>query len=431
MKWDISREDNIMDYIIEDANGFDLENVERKDITNNDTIKKMVFKKAGLTKRCKKQIKKKTMFALISAAAVLVLGVVTVGASGSFDSTFGEFFAGEAVDGLYGKGDASVSVKGDLKAEFMGVTGDNTSAYAAISVKKADGSSFADKDKDVVILFGEDISVDKNGKESMIDCFDYDITMKNPIFDFSHHSFSGGYDCSLSSDDTIKILFSISGSDVSPKGKEFEFSAGPELCLYQIDKRLCEAEYGEAESDKLYDSMKKYLPELKDGQVILRYYDEVLNKWFLVIADKTVYNFELSANVKMNYHTEYKEFDITSDKTAGDKQTKLVINEVTAGAFTVCVKGEASSITEKGASDIADDISKSSVYLTMKDGSRIEIECCNSMQFGVEQPGAGMEGTAEFSWTFKYPSTLRYKNGIIDPDDIESLTVGDMTFNAK
>ncbi len=427
MKWDISREDNIMDYIIEDANEFDLENVERKDITNNDTIKKMVFKKAGLTKRCKKQIKKKTMFALISAAAVLVLGVVTVGASGSFDSTFGEFFAGEAVDGLYGKGDASVSVKGDLKAEFMGVTGDNTSAYAAISVKKADGSSFADKDKDVVILLGEDISVDKNGKESMIDCFDYDIKMKNPIFDFSNHSFSGGYDCSLSSDDTINLLFTISSCDVDPKGKEFEVSAGPELYLYQIDKRLCEAEYGEAESDKLYAQMKKYVPELKDGQVILRYYDEALNKWFLVIADKTVYNFELSANVKMNYRTNYKEFKITKEINI-DGKTSLQLDKVTAGAFSVDIKGKLDSVSQKETNNICNDFEKNPIYLIMNDGSKIKCESySSSCSFSSKE---GENGTAEFDWIFDY-SLIENKRKLIDVNNIASITIGDMKFDIK
>lgn len=420
-----------MDNMIEGADDFMLENVERNDLVDSGIIKKMAFERAGISKTHKKRMKKGTMITLIAAAAaVLALGTATVGASGSFDSVFGEYFAGESVDGLYAGGNASVDVKGGLKAEFLGVTGDNTSAYAAISVKKADGGSFADKDKDVVILLGEDISVDKNGKESIIDCFDYDVEMKNPIFDFSPHSFNSGYNCSLNSDDTINLLFSISGCDVDPKGKEFEFSAGPELYLYQIDKRLCEAEYGEAQSDKLYAQMKKYVPELKDGQVILRYYDEALDKWFLVIADKTVYNFELSAHVKMNYRTEYKEFDITSNKTVSYNRTKLLINEATAGAFTVCVKGESGSITEGAASDISDDVSKSSVYLTMKDGSRVECKC-SSTKFGGQLPGEGMEGTADFAWTFEYSSTPRYRQGIIDPNDIVSLTVGDMTFNVK
>lgn len=428
MKWDISREDNIMDYIIEDANEFDLENVERKDITNNDTIKKMVFKKADLTKRCKKHIKKKTMFALISAAAVLVLGMVTVGASGSFDSAFGEFFAGEAVDGLYGKGDASVNIKGDLKAEFMGVTGDNTSAYASISLKKADGSSFADKDKDVVILLGEDISVDKNGKETMIDCFDYDIKMKNPIFDFSQHSFSSGYDCSLSSDDTINLLFTISSSDVDPKGKEFEVSAGPELYLYQIDKRLCEAEYGEAESDKLYAQMKKYVPELKDGQVVLRYYDEALNKWFLVIADKTVYNFELSANVKMNYRTDYKEFKITKEFDVNSKKN-LQLDKVTAGAFAVNIKGRIGSISQREIINIRNNFEKNPIYLIMNDGSKIKCESYSS-SCSFSSIKEGKNGTAEFDWIFDY-SLIENKRKIIDVNNIESITIGDIKFDIK
>ncbi len=430
MKWDISRDDNIMDNIIDGADDFMLEDIQRNDVVDTKVIKKMTLEKSGIVKSSKKRVKKRTVFTLIAAAvAIIALGTVAVGASGTFDSVFGEYFAGEPTNGLYPGGNVSVNINGELKADFMGITGDDRVALAAISITKEDGSDFVSGKMDSFVSFSGDNDLDENGMISMTSA-EENVTLNKTLSVPDSMLDAYGYVGNLSTNNTVELLFGIrSEPDVSPKGRGLYFSIAPKMYIYQIDKRLFDFEFEEM-SDVCAD-MKKYRSELKDGQVLKIYYDTKVDKWFLITAYKTAYDFDLSVSVKLNYRSDNKYFYTSADNIVTCKSATCRICDISAGSLMVSMNGECvSDISDFDVSfsddseKISDSIANSKVFLTMKDGT--EVACrCDTYSSGDQ------DGKYDWEWIFTYVDPNSDRLMRIDPENIVSITVDDMTFSVK
>ena len=90
-----------------DAAENDIVNVNEETVIRDtgvkaEDVKETVMMKVRNEKKPVRKIRRKNIISLVAAAAaVAVLGTVTVGAAGGFNSTFGEYFAGEPADGVY------------------------------------------------------------------------------------------------------------------------------------------------------------------------------------------------------------------------------------------------------------------------------------------------------------------------------------------
>ena len=106
-------------------------------------IKRGALEMTGM-KASKKHTGKKLTVLLIAAALAVAAVGTTAAATGSFNSAFGQMIAGEAIDGLYSAGKAQIS-SDTLNVEFEGVTGDDRSAMAVLTITKKDGTAFTEQ----------------------------------------------------------------------------------------------------------------------------------------------------------------------------------------------------------------------------------------------------------------------------------------------
>ena len=88
---------------------------------STDKVKELfgeMVKNNGKTKAVKKRKTKKVITVIAAAiAAVLALGTITAGATGSFNGVFGKMFSGQAADGMYSGG--SVDISSNIVARAM------------------------------------------------------------------------------------------------------------------------------------------------------------------------------------------------------------------------------------------------------------------------------------------------------------------------
>lgn len=440
-----------MDHIVDNIDDTIPDDVVKPNDIDSREIRKMAFEKAGISQKPKKHRKKRVVFTLIAAVlAAAVLGTATAGASGSFDAVFGEYFAGESSEGLYPGGEVSIDVNSDFRAEFLGVSGDNANAVAAIAIKKADGSSFVSGEKKVFIRYFDDDDINKNGKISSV--YDYidgydgegemteqqrmaservNVDLESPGLAglFGRHAATGSvFEGSVSTDPvlddnrTVKIMCGISSND-NPQGKKLDINIGPRLFVYEINETICEIpENVDFTEEKEF---RKYISKLKDGQVLTDYYDYITEKQYLVIADKTLYDFELNVHVRLNYKANYKTFDISGNNTITCQTEKCTITEITAGAFGIGIKAEGRREQIKDPGKLMEQIENLPIYLTMKDGSKVK--CYNHIG-----GGSGSDESCQFDWELVYYSKDNdNKQLLIDTDDIVSVTIGEMEFNVN
>ena len=144
---------NIFDYMEHDIENIDEQTVLEETGVKTENVKEIFMSKLNSeNKTTKKHGKKKIVVVLAAAvAAALALGTVGAGAAGSFNSVFGEHFAGERVKGVYAGGNISIETNSEYKAELLGISGDNYNAFAALSFKRADGKNFADNIEDYTV----------------------------------------------------------------------------------------------------------------------------------------------------------------------------------------------------------------------------------------------------------------------------------------
>ncbi len=114
--------------------------IEQNDIDYR-TIQSQAFAELGLKQ--KKHFSGKRLTITLVAAAI-GLSTIGVGAAAtvSFQQAFGDVFTGESPEGVSNGTNLFVETNKQVNVDFLGVCGNSDSAYASVSVKKSDGSSF-------------------------------------------------------------------------------------------------------------------------------------------------------------------------------------------------------------------------------------------------------------------------------------------------
>lgn len=138
---------NVFDYLEVDPQQLDTMQVQKETGINEENVTKLLREKMNKGKVTKIHRKRK-IFAFLAAAvaATLVIGTVSAGAAGSFNSVFGERFAGERVNGIYSGGNVSIQTDPQFSGELFGITGDDNNVFNAISIRHSDRKAFIDGD---------------------------------------------------------------------------------------------------------------------------------------------------------------------------------------------------------------------------------------------------------------------------------------------
>ena len=123
---------NIFNYMLTDPENIDEKTIYEETGVNTDNVKALVMDKIheNKTTSLKKNHKKRWTISLIAAAAAVAVVGTTAAATGSFNSTFGQWFAGFESE--------------KLNCNFKGIAGDKSEVYAVMSLTKKDGSKFVE-----------------------------------------------------------------------------------------------------------------------------------------------------------------------------------------------------------------------------------------------------------------------------------------------
>ncbi len=315
MKWDISKENNIFDFVDDDMENISKEKIAQKNDIDEKEIKTMVFNRLAIKENKKRKVTRK--FITILAAAVIgatVLGTAATAATGGFNAVFAERFAGEQSYGVFSGGNVQISSNDNIDAELLGISGDDHTVVGVLTLKNADGSDFIPGD-DVEnyfvtesdnndLVYWNDLTYSENHLDvtrslwSRITGDDFD--QSNYIINYS-----------LTDSKTIKCEIVFGDDSRNIKGERLSYS-NSSIYLYHIDKILCQYDSSKERMDQLNQDVKnnssatldreQALMEgakktLKDDQVI-----NFTSDWStLVVATKTKIDIDLDTAFTLNY----------------------------------------------------------------------------------------------------------------------------------
>lgn len=309
---------------------------------NSAAVKENVMKEIKNNKKPVRRIKKKTIISLIAAAAaVAVLGTVSVGASGGFSDTFGEYFAGEPADGVFSGGDVKTeSSKVDIN--FMGITGNDDQVIAMMKLKNKDGSPFVDT-TDNVFIDQFDLSYLNN-----IDNDPADVHIESTLWDDisgQAHYFGGNIIYSFDDESTISaMVVATNNLNGSLKGHRLSVS-DKKIYAYTKIKTLYVPKDGDGYSKLVTDDgepymqtdgpileemTEKYKDTLKDNQIIRFNADD--NS--VIIAEKTEIELDINVGVTLNYKSTSRNIEGAKGKNYTINNTKWDINYINVNSFT-------------------------------------------------------------------------------------------------
>lgn len=350
----------IFDKSENDIIGIDENTVIRDTGVKTENVKETVMKTIKTEKKPVRKIKRKTVISLIAAAvAVAVVGTVTVGASGGFNTTFGEYFAGEPADGVYsGKDVTTESEKVDIN--FMGIAGDDNQVFAMMTIKNKDGSPFVKTTEDTFLdqfswREGEDFS--DSGEYSMVaekTLWDSMIYPGADNFGDIRYSFKDEY--------TLNALVCCNcPSYTAPlKGRRLKIN-DEKVYAYTPVKTLYTARDGDGYSRYetyadgsqelitdgpiLEEMYEKYESTLADNQVIMP--DMRGSGTKVIIAEKTELDLDLNVEVTLNYKSTTLDLESANGKTYNVSGSEWTVHFLTAKSFTIELYADCGNITKK------------------------------------------------------------------------------------
>ena len=387
---------NIYDHLDKDIGQVDEKTIIGDPDVNTDNVKKLFREKlnaqenSGKTssRKIKRRGKKRTiLIAAAVAASMVVFGAVGAGAAGSFDSVFGENFAGDKVDGVYSGGNVSVSSADGYKTEFLGIAGDYHSVAAAVNITKADGSAFVSGDniRYTYILdtpygiIGE--KDEEEFREAAISAAQGEskVTVNQSLWNKvtnnskapAEDGLRGYY---LTSPDKIKFVMKYDDPEYSLVGQKLTFNT-KNLYIYNVTEEIascridegydaeCILAYGrngfeyQSKNTALVDSVAEKLSAAVknkgEGEYIVRHFDSdgTNTKIFYCIARINCEAVDINGSCKLNYkpieHTqlEIKENSFSPKSNDGDSwnghkysEVSASIEKIDAGTFNSQVR---------------------------------------------------------------------------------------------
>ena len=359
---------------------------------------------AAKAKKIRRFTKKGIIGIAAAVAAAIVIGTVSVGASGGFNKAFGNWFAGEPKYGLFAG--SNVSEKSDkLDIEFQGIAGDDTLVGAVMEIKNKDGSAFIEKNDGNYLIYGSN---------------DVDVTLAPllALFPNPNDNRSGSVWYDFKDENTIQATAFYQDFGGHIKGERMTVHLDEAVGAYPDD----------------YDELReKYKDRLGENKLIWQYsesgnYEDTV---YYLATEKTV-PFEFETGVTLNYKTASRAIDDLNGKEFSMNDVTVTIDNIRAQSFMMLVDATVSAIPYPeqpevdGTSD--EDINALSDYfdkveslgfiidfeITLKDGSKVTTEADSRWM-----------NSSNVSETKDRIQCLYEKDGVhaaIDPDDIVSVT---------
>lgn len=417
----------------------DINNISEASIVKDtgiysERIKEIVL--PAISKKSTVKFRKKTVLSIIAAAAAIaVIGTVSVGAAGGFNNAFGEYFAGESANGVFSGKDVSVS-SDKVDIDFYGIAGDDDQVMALMTLKNKDGSAFV---QDTENVFIDRDTTDLSERES--------VTRSKSLWSSltSRGSFeTGSVQYKFDDKNTIRALVEYYENSGNIKGERLNVSDS-RVFAYHPDKVIYTPKSGDGYStmtddgngyqwqydDRIFNKLEKeYAGKLRNDQVI-RLSE---NGDSIIIATKTEIKLDYELGVTLNYKSTNRTIDEANGKTFKIGKSDWTVNNIEAKSFSIELSAHTwelkheegfdfdnmekwSAETWEKYNEYIDNLLSGKMEITLKDGRKIDTEHRNLGSVGGNSIG---KNYGEFTQSYNY-----YENGklvAIDPADIVSIT---------
>ena len=368
---------------------------------------------AAKAKKIRRFTKKGIIGIAAAVAAAIVIGTVSVGASGGFNKAFGNWFAGEPKYGLFAG--SNVSEKSDkLDIEFQGIAGDDTLVGAVMEIKNKDGSAFIEKNDGNYLIYGSN---------------DVDVTLAPllALFPNPNDNRSGSVWYDFKDENTIQATAFYQDFGGHIKGERMTVKES-ELWVVHLDEAVG------AYPDNYDELREKYKDRLGENKLIWQYsesgnYEDTV---YYLATEKTV-PFEFETGVTLNYKTASRAIDDLNGKEFSMNDVTVTIDNIRAQSFMMLVDATISAIQypedplwdnpdlDADSEAMHDYTEKMQSFgfiiefdITLKDGSKVTTEADSRWM-----------NSSNVSETKDRIQCLYEKDGVhaaIDPDDIVSVT---------
>ena len=404
-------------------------------------VKEKVMKEIMLNKGYARITRKKTIISLIAAAAAIaVIGTVSVGAAGGFSDSFGEFFAGKPAEGVFSGGNVSIS-SDKVNVEFKGIAGDDNQVAAMMKLTNKDGSAFVDTTENVFLDEYDyaDNSYPVNNK----------LTIETNLWD---NIFAKGQPCtgvaeySFDDKNTINMLVTCtSDSGTGLKGHRLTINSET-IYAYKKVRTLYVPKDGDGYTslvneggsaylktdDSVLEKMyEKYSSSLKENEVI-RFNNTDSS---VIVARQTKLTLDLNAGVTLNYKSTARSIDSAANREYTINDSKWNVDFINAKSFTIEMSAHTYDLDLSREFDFEDMVNwdeettkKYEAYCESFYPRELTVRLSDGRIFKAGSRTIGLNSSSEIGVNYgNVKVTLEYtdekgNSAALDPEDIVSIT---------
>ena len=392
---------------------------------STDKVKELfgeMVKNNGKTKAVKKRKTKKVITVIAAAiAAVLALGTITAGATGSFNGVFGKMFSGEAADGMYSGGSVDIS-SNIVNVDFKGIAGDNEEVFGLMNMTKKDGTAFFEGDAKEYFVVSDQ---QNDGVDSSVTCTRSLSDQISAKLFYHADSGIGSMMYNVVDNNTIEAIFGYSDTEFNIIGETLSFNED-HVTLYHIDETFMTGkEYFETfneHSDKndpfwsdglsIFEKLEKqYGKKLNDNQMI--YFD---NNGNVSLLSSTKLDIDLNGSVKLNYKDTSRKITEAEGIKTTFSGSEVTVRSLDVRPFSVRLELEYPTADTEELADIHDKQSPNavnSITVTMKNGKSYTSD---------NSPGFGSDNTERLTFSFSDKTRV-----VIDPQQISRIVYNGTT----
>ena len=419
---------NIFNYMLTDPENIDEKTIYEETGVNTDNVKALVMKKIheNKTTSSKKNHKKRWTISLIAAAAAVAVVGTTAAATGSFNSTFGQWFAGETEGGMYAGGNVQFESE-KLNCNFKGIAGDKSEVYAVMSLTKKDGSKFVENTNEYFAY--------STIQNSNIDCT---ISLQDQIADkmwyFGQEIRGGEIYYQLDDENTMDVIIHY-GSQFNIIGQTLTVNSTNNLGIAHIDEIALTANEVKAywnKWEKLYEETSEIHEVTPEEDIFYQTgskYDGKLNEnqmmsftpkgdWAVVTIIPIEMEYDLS--VKLNYKDTTKNLPVADGLTVNIGNKDIPVEKIEAQPFELNIQLSKDISVETSSYGILNDVT-----VIMNDGKTY------TSQVTYYKPSEDSSLPLTLNTEFLEVSDKSVKKVVINPENIVKITFNDNVIYSK
>ena len=421
---------NIFDYLLTDPENIDEKTIYEETGVNKDNVKAILMDKIHNNKTTstssKKNHKKRWTISLIAAAAAVAVVGTTAAATGSFNSVFGQWFAGDMEGGMYAGGNVQFESE-KFNCDFKGIAGDKSEIYAVMSLTKKDGSKFVEN-TDEYFAFG-------SNNTASIDCT---ISLQDQIADkmwyFGQEIRGGEIYYQLDDENTMDVIIHY-GSQFNIIGQTLTVNSTNNLGIAHIDEIALTANEVKAywnKWEKLYEETSEIHEVTPEEDIFYQTgskYDGKLNEnqmmsftpkgdWAVVTIIPIEMEYDLS--VKLNYKDTTKNLPVADGLTVNIGNKDIPVEKIEAQPFELNIQLSKDISVETSSYGILNDVT-----VIMNDGKTY------TSQVTYYKPSEDSSLPLTLNTEFLEVSDKSVKKVVINPENIVKITFNDNVIYSK